>query len=272
MPLTRDTTFSRVVVDHVMPDEARVSWTVSPYFLEPGDRLFQLQRSSSGEVSDTEWENVGLPTDSYFAIDDERLRVGKSLDTAYRVVLQIGDNEWASNPAMAYGLLSPREWLLARAIIRRQLLRQTKRDGVEGWFFKRRDSGEDTATEEDFEDRATDPLSGMVINSRHTTTVGTEYVDGYYPGVPLKMIISNLEHNLERNPERGMINDIELLGECIAYPSISARDVWIAKHDDRRYYLFPGKVTAELRQVPLLVAVKMMPAPTKDAIYQLTVP
>lgn len=272
MPLTRNTTFSRVVVDHIMPDEARVSWTVSPHFLVPGDREFQLQRSLSGEVSDDEWEDVGIPTAGYFAIDDTRLRVGKTLNTVYRVVLQIGEEEWPSPPATSYGLLTPREWLLARRIIRRQLLRQSKRDAVEGWLFKRRSSGETTSTETDFADRATDPLSGLVINSRHPTTVGTEFSEGYYPGTPLMMIIPNTENNLERNMERSMINDSELLGECIAYPGMESRDVWVSKHNDQRYYLIPHKTLSEIRQVPLIVSVKMSPAPTKDAIYQLTVP
>ena len=272
MTLSRNNVVSRVIVDHLLPDGARVTWQLAPHFLEPGARSFQLQTSQTGEVTDTDWVDVGLATTGLTAFDDTRRRVGKSLDTFYRVELTIGDQVWYSPAAAAYGLLSWREWLLARAIIRRRQLKYAKRDGADGWLLKRRDTGDQlhTGTTDEFADLATDEISGLVLNSRQPTTFGTEHQDGYYPPVPMYMVFSNLQNQLQRDEQRGQINDTTLQGECLAYPGIEARDVWIAAHDDRRYYLNPKQTAAELRQVPLVIICELQVAPTGDAIYQLT--
>lgn len=271
MTLSRNSVFSRVIVDHLLPDGARVTWQLAPHFLEPGTRSFQLQTSQTGEVTDEEWVDVGLPTATLSAIDDTRRRIGKALDTVYRVELTIGSQVWYSPASPAYGLLSWREWLLARGIIRRRSLKYSKRDGADGWLLKRRDAGEQltTATTADFAELATDEISGLVLNSRQPTTLGTEYAAGYYPPVPMYMVFSNLQNQLQRDEQRGMTNDTKLQGECLAYPAIDTRDVWIAAHDDRRYYLSPIQTVAELRQVPLVIACELQVAPTGDAIYQL---
>lgn len=263
--------FDRIIVDHAMPAGARVSWRLAPHFLVSGARSFQLQASNTGEVTNDDWVDVGSPTQGWVAVDDTRRRRGIEMDVVYRVVLTIGSQAWASRPAPSFGLLSEREWLLAKGIIRRRELKYNLRDAVEGWLFKRRDVGDlsDTATTEELPDLATDEISGLVLNSRQPVTVGTEYVGGYYPPVPLRMQFSNYNNQIQREDQRNMVNEGVMKGECLAFPQMDARDVWVAKHDDRRYYLNPVSTVAELRQVPLVITCELRVAPVTDAIYQL---
>ena len=61
MPATRDRVFDRIVVDHLVRGETRVSWGVLPSFFGAEPYSFQLQWGRTGDPLADDWEDVGAP-------------------------------------------------------------------------------------------------------------------------------------------------------------------------------------------------------------------
>jgi hypothetical protein len=265
MPLTRDTSagaFDRVYVDFAINGSPRITWEMRADFTDPQPHVFQLQVNRNWDETDG-WSNVGTSvTNQYYALDDTQRQYGKALRIAYRVVVTTQLGSYTSDEAQVMGKLSKRQWLQARAMIRRILLQPTGLEKLPGYLMKRK--LHDTACTE-----CVDPLTGGIMNSDCSTCMGTGKVDGYWKATQNTMFNLGPEGNDTQRSERGTVNDVVISGSFVGIPPIHRRDVWVDANSDRRYVVNRVTTTAELNRVPIVTQAELRLAEFGDVVYSI---
>jgi len=267
MPRTRDEfggAFDRVYVDYALTGITRVSWELRWDFLKRPPFSFQLQVNRNWDEPN-DWEDVGLPvTNTYYALDDQQREYGKGQRIGYRVKLTLDDaTEYISPVAQAYGSLSKREWLLARAIIRRTLLTPRQRYEFGGWLLKRK-------IHDEFCTECVDPITDGILNSDCEACKGTGRIDGYWAAREQVLYDMGPEGEDTKRSQRGTVNDQITVGHMIGVPPIMRNDVWVEEQGDRRYVVNAVKATAEMGRVPLIARVELRLVEYGDVLYDIS--
>jgi len=260
MPLTRSTTgIDRIYVDYAVAGSARITWGVRDTLRDPLPWDFQLQVSKDGG-GDT-WTDVGSEVrNTYYALDDTQRQYGKGFTLAYRVVLTTPWGTYTSEEAQVLGLLSKRQWLQARAIIRRTLLDPRGLERLPGYLMKRKLYGT-VCTE------CVDPITGGITNSDCSTCDGTGKVGGYWTAAENTMFDLFGEKEDTKRSERGTVNDVALVGSFVGIPLMHRNDVWIDANSDRRYVISRVTPVSKLNRVPLIVKAELRLVEFGDVIY-----
>ena len=252
--------FNRIEVDYVVKGESRIEWELRADFRDPQPHSFQLQVNRNWDEPDN-WQNVGLPVvNGCYAVDDQARQFGKVLRVAYRVVLTTPCGAYTSNPAEVLGKLSERQWLEARAIIRRKLLFPRGLTVFPGYLMKRKLHGTPCST-------CVDPYTGGITKTDYEECYGTGMVDGYWKATENTMYDMSPETRYSARDDRGTVNDIVAVGKFVAIPLIHSRDLWIDKNSDRRYIVHKVHNIAEINQTPILAEVELRLAQLDDVIY-----
>ena len=270
MPASFDGTFQRVTVDFLVTGTARVSWELHRNFVPPDPWTFQLQYSEAGTPSATDWENVGLPTEDFFAVDPQRRLFAKDRAPSYRVIVTTPLGAHESPTAPIYGVLGRRDWLEAREIVRQERLRQ-KQICWDGWLLKRKHRGE-TPNPRRPAIAATDPLTGEILTRGKLATVGTEFVGGYYPPYPFFMDVSPESWDPTADEPGGNTDIVIQSARTIAFPRCTKGDVFIHRGSDRRFAIHKVAASAQLRGVPLIVNCELRLLAASDVINLVDTP
>jgi hypothetical protein len=267
-PSQCENVFDRVHVSWLIAGGTRVFWDLLPEFHDPLPYAFQLQRGRTANPDADDWENVGLPVENtFYAIDGEQRVFGKSQWTHYRVMLTTGNGIYYSDPTGLLGVLSARDWKLAREVIRQMRVRN-RLDASEGYLCKRRTSGNKCP-------RCIDLQTQESKDGQCPICFGTTFQCGYY--YPMPCIFAALEPKTKRvhvhqGLQRGTIADVVVKGTMINCPLLDSNDVWIDKKTDDRYYIHTIQSIAERRGISILADVELRPAAYSDVIYTLEVP
>lgn len=260
MPLTKSTSgIKRIHVDYAVGGSARVAWEVREDLVDPRPWSFQLQVSRDGG-GDT-WTDVGSAVENiFYAVDDMQRQYGKGLRLGYRIVLTTPRDTYTSETAQVLGNLSKRQWLQARALIRRIRLEARQLTSLPGYLMKRKLYG--TACPD-----CLDPITGGVMNSDCSTCQGTGKVDGYWRATADTMFDLTPESEDTKRSEQGTVNDVRVQGSFIGIPMLHRNDVWIDANSDRRYIIRQVRPTAELNRVPIIVKAELRLAEFGDIVY-----
>lgn len=270
MPTTKSVygePFYRVLVDYAIQGTARITWELRPDFVEPGTYSFQVQ-SNLNFGDPATWVNMGaVVVNGYVQTDTTQKQYGSALRVGYRVKLTVTDgmniSTYYSNPAQVYGTLTLRQWLIARAIIRRARLKAKGLRCYQGFLMKRKTNGTKCLV-------CTDPVTGGCLNSDCSTCLGTGVTAGYWQAVENTMIDVTPDTEDTRTSDKGTMNEGAIVGTFIGLPPLHRNDLWIDQTSDQRYFV--GKVTpvAEVSNVPIIVKAELRMAPYSDVIYNLT--
>jgi len=262
VPLSKSTSgnaFKRIYVDYAVSGSARVTWEMRDEMKDPTPWDFQLQVSKDGG-GDT-WTDVGTSVrNTFYAVDDQQRQYGKGLRLMYRVVLTTPWDTYTSENAQVLGLLSKRQWLQARAIIRRTVLRPRGLVDLPGYLMKRKLYGTTCAD-------CVDPITGGILNSDCDTCKGTGRTDGYWRATENTLFDMTPEGDATKRTQKGTSNDSILVGAFIGMPMVHMNDVWIDANSDRRYIVNSVKSVAEINRVPLIVQAQLRLAEFGDIVY-----
>jgi len=268
MPGTRNDVFSRVTVDHMLRAGTRVSWRLQPDFARQDTLIFQLQLSETGVPDADDWVDIGDEAINVISLEDVVQRdFGATPSSHYRVRLNFNGTDYFSPPEGCWGRLNRHDWLKARAMVRRERLREKLFAGTWGWFFKKR-----TKTEKVQDVNVVDYGTGEVIKSRNTPGVGTDRVGGYFAPFLMQMDLTPQGSYPHRDNDRGNIDDIVTTGRTIAFPEMTHGDFWANATSDARYTIHGTKCVAHLRGVPLFVSAELREVDLGDPIYELDLP
>lgn len=268
MPGTEQYPFRRLAVDHMIRGVSRIWWEMHRRFRDPQPHVFQLQWGTTGNPNATDWKDVGSPVvNGFFAEDDERhpSDYGKSLTTHYRVKLTTPEHVYVSNPVHTFGELGEKDWLFAREICRKEILRH-KLVSRGGFLLRRMRFGEPC-------EECTDELTGEILDSKCPECNGTGFKVGYHAPTPLDVdmnpeaIIELLRATEPPGPARPTDQQIRIKG----FPAIAKHDIWVDEKSDQRWIFHDVYHLAEWRGVPLVTQVKVKLLPFTDQAYKIEV-
>lgn len=255
--------FRRVWVDNLMTDGALIFWDLSA--VPPGG--VPEYTAEWGRTINGPWTPVDSPPvfDTYFLLDMGQHLHAKELDLYYRVRLDTGLHTLVSEPVRADGGMPKRDWLNARAIVRKEYLNMVKGPGgIRGCLLKRRNWGERCRTCTDHDTGA--PSQGKCLECFNTGIVG-----GYYPPVDYWILPTPAPKKTTRNTNSGMATMEDLQARCVAYPMLSPGDVWCSNETGRRYLLGDGSKTiqilTQIRNKPLILQAVLGLAPASHIVY-----
>lgn len=268
-PPSCENVFDMVHVSYLIRGGTRVMWTLSQAFNDPLPWTFQLQVGRTGDQNADDWEDVGIAVDNTcYAIDPNQQNYSKGeQDAHYRVKLITSVDTYYSEPTAKAGILMPRDWRLAREILRKERLRH-RYANQDGYLLKRRITGNNCPVCLDLQTmEVTDPYCPQCW--------GTGKECGYY--YPIACIWADLSpmtrrRHLDDQATRGTIQDIVITGRMLMLPLIEEQDVWVSRKTDDRYYIQSIQNVAEMRGVPLVANVELRPAPYTDVIYRIPIP
>jgi len=269
MPQSRNWPFKRLMVDHIFHGTTRVWWELDQHFNFPSPNTYQLQAGYSSHNDGLDWVDIGDPAiDAAFLTDDTvREHASHRILTHYRVVVTTADGvKFVSNPQSCWGVLSSKDWNLAREIVRKEQLRHDQ-VSQDGYLLRRMRYGvRNTAT--------TDPLTGEVIDSDDLSGFGTAYKVGYHPPVSYAVDVSQqsiqeLRGGADIATHSSRPTQVKM--RVIAFPDIAKEDVWVDADTDQRWFLHDINVAVAWRGVPLVYDVTARLIAHSDVIYKIPV-
>lgn len=265
-PIPRCNLFQQVTVDHLVEGISRVTWSLSDTSELRGPLTYQLQVGDTGNPLAEDWQDVGQPAENVFSLADPTRRdFGQQMTVHYRIKLvDGGNNAYVSAPATPLGNLNGRDWLNARETLRQQSLRFSQLAGVCGYLLKRRRSGLVCKA-------CVDSDTGEVTNADCQVCYGTRYAGGYFRPMPLQyaeMPLADTEEKANAGVT-GWSRENKGLATFLGLPILSSRDVWIDGSSDRRYHIGRIAVKAQIRSLPLVVAVQLEQLDFNHIVYKI---
>lgn len=136
--------FKRLEIYSMSRGGTTVCWTLSQNFFKHGPMHFYVD---FGQPATDTWIALNSePIVDDCCYTDECQRTWEKLHSGYYRVRLLLPGEtncpvYTSYPERASGLLDKKDWLYAREIVRKELLQQTKVDGIQGILLKRKKFG-----------------------------------------------------------------------------------------------------------------------------------
>lgn len=245
-----------------------VQWSIDPVFSGAEPHNFTLQASGSPDFSVIEYE---IPVGNAFsATDNLHIKQAFTLDIFYRVKLQDGDgNEYLSkNLAFTGGRYNRRDYVQAREIMRKELLRIRKYTGTHAFLLKRKIHGRQLT-----DDPTVDPITGVPLTDQ-TNGHGSHFPAGYYDPILFSVSVED-DKRMRRMPAEGVgLMDITHQSfRTIGFPIVETYDVIVEPTNDMRYlvkekeeFYFPAT------DLILVQVLETQLIPNTDPVYKIAVP
>lgn len=254
--------FHDVIVTSFLPYTHEIHWTMVPDDAAPSPVYFYVETAPSPEG---EWELLNpddpVVNDCVYT-DNVRKHYGTNTCWYYRVKAYVADELVATScPAASWNGLTGRDRLIAKEIIRKELL-YCRMAGVAGQLLQQRLWGERCP---DCLDWDTDERAKVKCPSCY----GTGFKYGYYNAVDLCIVLSQLKRGDKTSPIAGVTDNHVTLGRSIAYPYLRAGDVWVGTGGRRYIIQAPIEEVARFKGVPLVVQYPLIEAPASDIVYSI---
>ncbi len=241
-----------------------ITWEIIPNSITE-NCSFQLQR---GRVSnDDAWENIGNPTNLWYAEDNEQVRYSQARTVWYRIVgtgLTTG-NTYISPAIPPFCGWSYMEFRTYVALARSEKVRMQARTGVPCVLFKRRRYGT-LCTE------CTDTLTGATQNGYCPVCFGTKFEQGYYePYYCVWGEIAPLTDEDKQSVEEnlGTTNNKTVSMRFFSEPELCTNDIIVVINTSERFNIQKVQNIAELRGIPTILKVTLNLIPPTDVAYKL---
>lgn len=265
MTLQRTYPFRRVSVDRMMHGVTRIWWQIDPLFQELGPYTFQLQVGGTGLAEGVDWQNVGEPIVNGFVAEDSGYRGGGSVvNTHYRVTLTTPTGDYVSAPAPCFGELNEKDWLMAREIIRKELLRHQK-VSIDGYLIKALRYGKPCP-------RCRDAMTQEPTDNNCSVCLGSGFEGGYHPPLPMQcwdLSPQLIRENQDINVKGTTREDAYVNARVIGFPALNRDDIWVNASTDERWLIKEIQIAAALHGVPLIYNVRLGLVPFTNSIYEI---
>ena len=191
------------------------------------------------------------------------IRVNKSQVLFFRLVLDTPKGHYESDARTPYGDLERSEFLIAREIMRREVLHMSKLAGVECRVYSVANYGPKCR-------HCLDPITGHSRDNHCKFCFGTGFDPAYRgPFDTWCLFSANDQHQVKEGPDgNGTQEDKVFSARMVNCIPVKKNDIL---HDDRsakRYYVNEVKVEAELRRVPLIQTLVVREIAVTDPAYQ----
>jgi hypothetical protein len=263
------TVFGTLAVYPVLRGGTVVTWQLHPRFRAATPYTFVLQWSHSGVTDASDWRDAatvsGQPSQAaVYTATDPLQRIWSMSDRLfYRVKLTDNNGQnFFSAPQTIFGELTRHNRLIAKEILRKELLVAKLTDGGCGTLFRRKDWGVPC----DFPS-CLDPDTGEVTNPDCPTCYGVGYKGGYY--TPLDYAVTAYPSQPRRivtKEPHGQDEDQIRWVRAIACPMPRTADLYLDRSNDRRYLVQTVKELVTISNYPIVLQVEMRLADPTDVV------
>ena len=246
----------KAITTAIMPDNSRViAWTLEQDFAYPEDFTLVVENSREG----SKWEPISDDVkDQCHVVDPRRRNWNKNMDEYYRLRLQADGVDIASKPIKAgYANLYPFSAEAKNAIS--NIEKEIQMSGVTGVLLKRKVWGPRCPLCTDFSGQAT-------VNEHCPRCLGTGIDGGFYPGITLNLVKEQIQQ-LSGLMVMGAAQTESFSGKCVAYPWITAGDIWCEDTTNKRFRIGACTPAASYKTTPLVYALSMSRIEYTDSLY-----
>lgn len=240
-----------------------VSWDMSPQF---NDRYPWIFVVDTAPTPDGEWTPTSPQLVNVFNwAGSPPVKVNKSAVLYFRVRLKTGDREYVSHVVQPYGDLTKREFLIARDIMRREVLAASRMAGVPIKVLLKANWGERCH-------KCTDPITGRVRNSNCPECIGTGFSRPYHGPYELWATFTpDSQHQVQETQQTGNVEQKVFQARVIGNPVLKHNDIVIDTRSGKRYYATGCSISAELRRIPIVQDIILSEAALTDPAYRLDI-
>jgi hypothetical protein len=229
-------------------------WTVEPDFTGPRPWQFIVQESKN----DSTWNDISAVIEDAFIYQEHKRRLYPRTDVVkFRIKSMSDGKEYVSFTVAPYAEMNKREFLLAREIMRKEILIMKRSSGV-GIKLYKYDYFAKTPSE------GIDPVSGSVVDPDYR-------VPGvYYGPYDLYGAFEPQEKEIKQEDDgRGYSEQFFFKVRTIGFPYINPYDILFDDTEDRAFHVEKVKNVAEIRRFAIVQELNVRELPKSDATYRL---
>lgn len=256
---------NEIVKYDIIPDYAggfKHAWTVSPALADamPWDFVVEEAQGPDGPWTPVSPEIVG----AYTWTEPGMRRINKNPVLYFRVVMTTPKATYTSPVRMPYGDLGRREFLIARDMMRREVLHMRTLAGVPArvWLVST------------FGPRCTacvNPITGSKRDSNCKVCLGTGRNPPYQGPFDIWATFTPAQRTTQMAGDgTGTREPAQFSIRMIGSPPLKKNDVVVDPAQGKRYYVDAVQSTAEIRRVPVIQTLTANEAPVTDIVYRLT--
>ena len=236
-------------------------WTISSIFYDPLPWNFVVEEAPA---KDGPWTAISTTiVNQVVWIDTRKTFINKDEVLFFRITLTTPNRTYVSQVKMPYGDLPEREFLLAREIMRKEVLRARTMSGIIGKVWN-------IATFGPICTHCEDPITHDVLDSNCVYCFGTGREPGYHGPYATWMTFSPADRDAKMSEDgSGNRQPYTFSVRTVVCPRIKESDVIIDPCTDKRYYVDRVKIEAEIRRVPIIQTLTAHEAPVTEPIYRL---
>lgn len=256
--------FVQVSVTPTHFDGITITWRLDPGFSDIGPFYFTVEAGETPELSDPTFR--GTVTNTYFIVDDTKVRQNAFLPYYTRVTLTTGSGKQHVSRTVNSGdrRTSAHKFNNAREIIRREYVLY-RTSGQACYLLKRKNYGEI--------DEASVSVIGQVSRVEASPTFGTPFSGGFYPPMAVMTWTREVE-NVFKSSDNGTNTEGYEVKKCrtSGFPYLMPKDVLVMRSNLRyniegvQRHVYPG---SEIVVAQTFIAKSL---PMTDPIYRLPVP
>lgn len=237
-------------------------WDLLQGFKDPLPWTFAVYQSDAQDEGP--WNKISPDLVNRFSWPESGKRViSKDPVLFFRISLTTPDGTYYSHTKAPYGELDRREYLIAREIMRREVLQMRKLSGVPTQLWVKSVVGAPCT-------KCTDPVTGTPLSGACSDCMGTGKSPAYHGPYMLWATFSPAQRNTEMKKDgAGLSQQYNFNVRLVGFPYIKDNDVLVDTRSDKRYYVDGVKHLTELRRIPIIQTAMCREIPTSDPAYKL---
>jgi len=247
----------------ISPSYARgfvFSWSIASDFAEPGPWKFTIQES---ETPNGPWKDTSPALENMFFYSEPKPRlVPKDQVLCFRILLKTPSGQHISHVESPYCSLNRREFLLAREIMRKEILMQEKMSGVLSQIWYKAIFGPKCTYCSDF-------VLGDTKSSRCTHCYGTGHIPGYYGPFPAYISYAPMDRRKGMQSGEGVAEPYGTQGTVIGSIRLKKDDVIVDPVSNSRFFVGAVKNLVEFRRYPVIQSIELSEIAKTHMVYKL---
>lgn len=240
------------------------TWDVAKEFTDPGPWTFQVQQNETGrEESEDDWVTLNdLPLSNVFSYtDDYKVLHSKDFVTIYRVVMTTPNGVYKSTHVGPYNQLPRKDFLIAREVMRKELLDMREYGGVPIGIWKTDVFGEDCP-------ECIHPTTGQQLDPDCPVCLGTGKKEGWHG--PYQGFGKFSPRSSNKTLDELTMHDPQIFQvRTLAYPFLISSDILVDLTSDRRYSIEKVESAFEMRRIPIVYNLTVTELTPSDSLYRL---
>ena len=236
------------------------TWEIAQNVMDKGPWTYVVEEAPT---ADGPWTPVSPVLTSNSWIETQRRLINKNMVLFFRVKLKTASSTYYSPPREPYFTLNRREFLIARDIMRREVLHAKTLAGGLAKIWLRSTFGPRCV-------KCKDPVTDDVLNTACPVCYGTGRNPGFYGPFDIWFVPTPTSRDTIMAPDgTGTREPVVNTFKTIGFPHVKDGDILVDTTTGKRYYTDQVAQAVELRGYPLVQQIEGREIPVSDPVYNL---